>query len=1059
MCQNIFKIQFLKIFTVTIYLLFLPLICLTEEIVKHCNSDDLIFQFTPCDQNDKRWLFAVPRSHDFLCTPESVPAPLHGLNCSVTCPAGHFLEMNSQKCKLCKPGTFSLGDRVRYEEFELTKLPEGFSIENSPDESFGGRTIKCGGGGWSIEGNQLRYSWTPCVSTLSISLHLTRPGFAEFQYQVSRESKGLIQMLQVRNAQCQSYGNSKSLLLSQQKHLNKENNNEKVNQQEGADIRVQRLSLRRGQNLITWTVAVNPVLSSRMEMIRIIRIDISGLAFAPECSSCPEGTFSSVHGAQHCEPCGENEFAQKEATQCQQCPPNMWAEPRSEFCQKRPFCSSLDYFPVRPSICVNSSEENLKMFWRKLNPQICIDNGILNTLPNKKEKCLPCGPEMERNNAGYCENCPKGFISSGEGKCSPCPSGSIPNYGIFLTNWDSLPPGIELKKECEFLSAEIPNECPVNPSWISYGNRLESATTRMRGVALEINIKFKDGFSSFLHTGKITNENPLGKISMEVSLQCKGKCQFYIVQKIEKENSQQFIFPEKEENLQLLKMLTGSFTNNLLVFPILNSFPIHLLIAFTRTNAILGKDEINDKAIIHSINITNNGDITNNFCIKCPIYENGKCKPCPSGEYFDKKKCTRCPPNTVLNQTESIYLLSNINLNNSNKIPCSKCPKYFQNSEDGLSCEFSGKFELEEEDGINSKINFDLSLLKGIPLSAKGIKIFARDGQSFTHIFNFSLFPNYPIKCKDSIPTKRQINIEEEEEENNALFCRSAVVPIFGKETNKSEEGEEFVYISSTIISNKLVMISKQREYGGFKLSDEQLEYELTQPNTKSQRPLDIHFFFESTNILIECPNGTMAAVTVRCDPSIVTKPLVRLSRHCPDGTCDGCLYHAIVESALACPVCNEKDFKTIRGECINDIQKVHTIPSKHCVISGAQSHEREEPCRTILSSNLRLILSLTIILILILLLIICAIYRRNKTLEYRYMRLIEGKEMDNSARSCALNNSDQEDSEEENNEGEEIIKSSKARVFFSNKKSKKNKEKYGKLDERTEFIVEEESD
>uniref|UniRef100_A0A915LPR6 Elapor1-like galactose binding domain-containing protein n=1 Tax=Meloidogyne javanica TaxID=6303 RepID=A0A915LPR6_MELJA len=116
--------------------------------------------------------------------------------------------MNSQKCKLCKPGTFSLGDRVRYEEFELTKLPEGFSIGNSPDESFGGRTIKCsnGGGGWNIEGNQLRYSWTPCVSTLSISLHLTRPGFAEFQYQVSRESKGLIQMLQVRNAQCQSYG-------------------------------------------------------------------------------------------------------------------------------------------------------------------------------------------------------------------------------------------------------------------------------------------------------------------------------------------------------------------------------------------------------------------------------------------------------------------------------------------------------------------------------------------------------------------------------------------------------------------------------------------------------------------------------------------------------------------------------------------------------------------------------------------------------------------------------------------------------------------------------------
>nr|CAD2202495.1 unnamed protein product [Meloidogyne enterolobii] len=49
----------------------------------------------------------------------------------------------------------------------------------------------------------------------------------------------------------------------------------------------------------------------------------------------------------------------------------------------------LDYFPVRPSTCVNSSEENLKIFWRKLNPKICIDNGILNTLPNKKKNvCL-----------------------------------------------------------------------------------------------------------------------------------------------------------------------------------------------------------------------------------------------------------------------------------------------------------------------------------------------------------------------------------------------------------------------------------------------------------------------------------------------------------------------------------------------------------------------------------------------------------------------------------------------------------------------------------------------
>ena len=113
---------------------------------------------------------------------------------------------------LANAGTFSLGDRVRYEQFEGNKLPEDFSVENSLDESFaraeGGWAANCpSGGGWTVEGEELRYRWTPCVSTLSLSLHLTRPGFAEFQYQLSKEgTRGLVQMLQVRNAQCQSYG-------------------------------------------------------------------------------------------------------------------------------------------------------------------------------------------------------------------------------------------------------------------------------------------------------------------------------------------------------------------------------------------------------------------------------------------------------------------------------------------------------------------------------------------------------------------------------------------------------------------------------------------------------------------------------------------------------------------------------------------------------------------------------------------------------------------------------------------------------------------------------------
>ena len=62
-----------------------------------------------------------------------------------------------------------------------------------------------------------------------------------------------------------------------------------------------------------------------MEMVRLIRLDISGLAFSPECTACPAGTFSAQMGAQQCDPCPENEFSGKGADHCQRCAPEMWA--------------------------------------------------------------------------------------------------------------------------------------------------------------------------------------------------------------------------------------------------------------------------------------------------------------------------------------------------------------------------------------------------------------------------------------------------------------------------------------------------------------------------------------------------------------------------------------------------------------------------------------------------------------------------------------------------------------------------------------------------------------
>ena len=41
------------------------------------------------------------------------------------CQPGHYLDMGSQECKECLPGTFSMGNTARYEDW--SKLPEGFT--------------------------------------------------------------------------------------------------------------------------------------------------------------------------------------------------------------------------------------------------------------------------------------------------------------------------------------------------------------------------------------------------------------------------------------------------------------------------------------------------------------------------------------------------------------------------------------------------------------------------------------------------------------------------------------------------------------------------------------------------------------------------------------------------------------------------------------------------------------------------------------------------------------------------------------------------------------------
>uniref|UniRef100_A0A915DAE1 Elapor1/2 mannose 6-phosphate receptor homology domain-containing protein n=1 Tax=Ditylenchus dipsaci TaxID=166011 RepID=A0A915DAE1_9BILA len=363
-------------------------------------------------------------------------------------------------------------------------------------------------------------------------------------------------------------------------------------------------------------------------------------------------------------------------------------------------------------------------------------------------------------------------------------------------------------------------------------------------------------------------------------------------------------------------------------------------------------------------------------------------------------KCVKCPAGTALNLTSS----------RQGPESCIACGPNL-GSEDGSACSFSGRFELPNR-----------------TLTAEGIKVYAREGNSYFHSFNVSLFGE-PVYCRDSFdsgsnsgskPAIQTTLSLPSLDADDAVFCRSAAIPAINVNgSGSSNLFNRVLYVSSTIISRKLAAITQNRSYHGFHLSNEQLEYDTSLTSSSTARPIDVHLFYEPSTI-------SMVSRLLNS----VKDPLVRLSRKCPDGTCDGCVFHVIVESSYACPICHPDDFEEIRGNALTIFRR--SIPY-------------------LLNTNIKLILLSAALLIAILVVTIVVFYQRNKSLEYRYMRIIEGKEPDN-ANSCGMESDDEE---------EEDVASSGTRVFFGKKKNNnyvvsvqsRDTKRTVKTDETAEFL------
>ncbi|CAI5446907.1 unnamed protein product [Caenorhabditis angaria] len=948
-------------------------------VAEYCQDSDFEFTYTNCDENGERWRVAVPRGTATQKTCGNLPQPQKGLNCSFSCPPGQYLDIDSQQCRACRAGFFSLGGGVRFEEF--VTLPAGFSIDNfDADAAVAARQDACPKeAGWIVRDGELLYVPTPCVSRLSFSANLVRAGAVEYTYRMPRNNRALSMQIDVRNEQCQSYSDlAKSMLL---KYTTGATESQQQREEKNGDWRRRTVELRTGQNVISWTVSNSYGLNGyTAEPIHFARIDVLGLAFTKECSACPPGTYSST-GAAECKPCAAGFFSSKGSAQCGQCPLSQYSGPKSSRCIDRPKCGPQDYYPVRTPCLANGTS---RVVYEKVLPALCRDDvpgASRLPAPGPWQPCPKCNPGMAKNKEGICEFCRKDYHSDGN-ECTRCPVDTVPNYGLQYTNWQTLPPKLETR--CEYISDDISEKCRIGDSWLANGDSLATPPSLERGIAFELVLSIDEGFWNPLAPKHM--KVPVAQITIVFETSCADpSCVLYFIEDVSAGGGG---VARKESFYRFLAAFNGTQSKRVWSHTVTKNTPAKYMLAFLRSGVAGSDDAITDVARIFAINVTNVGHRGGqggggSECLACPHSGNGDgCVPCPMGQYIheETKLCVSCPANTIINATSSRIGAAS----------CVACGQGLAPSTDGTSCVTPPRLTIRDPNpSKNLTYNYDFATWRDKNWTLEGVRVFSREGTAYYHAFRVALFQS--IKCEEEYESSDVIGVMMDESMREAvdgMACRMTALPAgSGKNSSKT------AFVSPLLLANKLDAITLNRTHKSWNITDHVLEYEGL--DNKSL-PLDVFFWFEQLSVATSatCPRGNIFVVVARCAPNKKTDEM-RLPHSCPDGTCDGCMFVAILESSQACPICDKDDYETIRGECVGGKQTIHSIPHKHSFYQPLKKHS--------FFLGVASFITLSIILFLM-----C---RRNQRLEYKYTRLIESKTGElPAAETCGIEEDEEDD-------------------------------------------------
>ncbi|CDW53634.1 hypothetical protein TTRE_0000189901 [Trichuris trichiura] len=945
-----------------LHLLFRVIICiallkLIEAALRECEEKDFHFEYTECDKQGGRWRVAVPQPDQ--CVGGHPPPPVRGRDCSFSCRPGTFLDLSSQECKPCLPGTYSLGGGVRYDEFPTGKhLPQGFrvvnevislaslqagipagDIEGNIDQS----STNCEGTGWQIRANTLTYIPGTCLSTLMYSVKLVRPGYVKYKYLYP--DGGIFFAFQVQNDQCISVNDA-----NLGKHMFPPTTTEAAWREEKAT----NVMLTSGQLLLSWKAMV---LHGQHKPIKIKGIEIRGVAYAQECSPCPNGTYSQGNSG-YCQPCPSNTYSGMKASKCLPC------DNRTQFsgiqaskCEQRPPCTVSDYYSLHGP-CNWNRKSIIEYRWTE--PKICRDDikgavALPLALPNVD--CPPCNPGTYMLN-GHCHICPGGHYSSGIGEdafgaeCKRCPANTAPDRGYNFVWWNEMPD--KIASSCQTMDE---GSCDVHEGWLPLGDRISTSRSRRSDLYLTLSLRVL-GYKSTSLASMMTSAGAVGTISFVFDTTCVGDCGFYFIE-VDRVSS--------TGKPTILSEWNGTLPKQAMKYPVMNANGTIYQWVFIRSQ--ITEDVSTDQASIYVINVTNTVDGGAAGCIPCPMnMETLECIPCPSGHYIQNitGNCVQCPKDTFLKGLPSEGMKA-----------CAKCGLNTQ-SNDGTECTASCHLKM-------NNATFDLRPLKGF-IQAKGVEIFSREGSSYFHLFNVSICQSSKAVCNDTMSQRNQ----------------GATLPV----------SSAVCRVTSLPTANETLFVNPLGPRGSMQVAISAFPKSIN-CFASGQLP-QIYFLYESFAISRTCSGGYHTMIIFRCDPAVKVSRAT-LPSTCPDGTCDGCLYQIVITSRYACPICSQQDYKEIVGECVGGIQKIHRIPARHCILIGKDLTEtRMVECSEI-SVQMQATIGAATAIGAVLFILVLLIWKKNQRLEYKYMKLVEnstGKD-DNlsAAESCALNEGEEDTS------------------------------------------------